>query len=240
MPDYNAFLQPIGDTSWNPACFRLVKTSGQLTINVSGGGTQYLDFVDQLYFTDLPSNNTSITGVVYYTFMCLDGACAVPLTPYQEAASGFDNEKFAGDYGTDVGSLVSVEPNSTLDQVGRRHLAAGRPRLGRRDAQLFDDPGQQRERADRQPRPRRAAGDPRLDPGRHQVRRGHRHGVVRLLRRLHPLLDRQRPHLDEHAAGHAVAGHRPDVAAPGAAPGRRLGHGRLQRHREQPVQRRSR
>jgi uncharacterized repeat protein (TIGR01451 family) len=113
-PDYNAFLQPIGDPGWNPACFRLVKTSGQLQINVSSGGTQYLDFVDQLYFTDLPSNNTNITGVVYYTFQCLGGACSVPLTPYQEAASGFDNEKFAGDYGTGVGSLVSTNPNSTL------------------------------------------------------------------------------------------------------------------------------
>lgn len=113
-PDYNAFLQPIGDPGWNPACFRLIKSSGQLTINVSSGGTQYLDFVDQLYFTDLPSNNTNITGVVYYTFMCLGGACSVPMTPYQEAASGFDNEKFAGDYGTGIGNLVSTFPSSTL------------------------------------------------------------------------------------------------------------------------------
>ncbi|HEU0042223.1 MAG TPA: SdrD B-like domain-containing protein, partial [Jiangellaceae bacterium] len=113
-PDYNAFLQPIGDMNWNPACFRLVKTSGQLTINVSSGPTQYIDFVDQLYFTNLPANNTNVTGVVYYTFQCLGGACAVPLTPYQEAASGFDNEKFAGDYGAGVGSLVSTNPNSTL------------------------------------------------------------------------------------------------------------------------------
>jgi uncharacterized repeat protein (TIGR01451 family) len=113
--DYNALLQPIGDTNWNPACFRLVKTSGQLQINVSGGGpVQYLDFVNQLYFTNLPANNTSITGVVYYTFMCLDGACAVPLTPYQEAASGSDNEKFAGDYGTGVGSITTLEPDATL------------------------------------------------------------------------------------------------------------------------------
>jgi len=116
-PDYNAFLQPIGDAGWNPACFRLVKSSGQLTINVSSGPTQYIDFVNQLYFTGLPSNNTNVTGVVYYTFMCLGGACSVPLSPYQEAASGSDNEKFAGDYGTGVGSLVSVTPSSTLTKT---------------------------------------------------------------------------------------------------------------------------
>jgi uncharacterized repeat protein (TIGR01451 family) len=117
-PDYNAFLQPIGDTNWNPACFRLVKTSGQLQISTSGGGgTIYKDFVDQLFFKDLPANNNGITGVVYYTFMCLDGACAVPLTPYQEAASGSDNEKFSGDYGTNVGQLESVEPNATLGKT---------------------------------------------------------------------------------------------------------------------------
>ncbi|HVG10269.1 MAG TPA: SdrD B-like domain-containing protein [Thermoanaerobaculia bacterium] len=115
--DFNAFLQPIGDTGWNPACFRLVKTSGQLTISTSGGGTQLYDFEDQLYFTDLPSNNNGVTGIVYYEFMCLDGACAVPLTPYQEAASGSDNEKFAGDYGTDVGELQSVEPSATLGKT---------------------------------------------------------------------------------------------------------------------------
>lgn len=117
-PDYNAWLQPIGDLNWNPACFRLVKTSGQLQINTSGGGgIEYRDFVNQLYFTGLPANNTSITGVVYYEFMCLDGACAVPLTPYQEAASGSDNEKFAGDYGTNVGQLSSREPNATLTKT---------------------------------------------------------------------------------------------------------------------------
>ncbi|HEX3131024.1 MAG TPA: hypothetical protein VH394_27060, partial [Thermoanaerobaculia bacterium] len=117
-PDYNAWLQPIGDPGWNPACFRLVKTAGQLQINTSGGGgVQYRDFTNQLYFTDLPSTNTSITGVVYYTFMCLGGgggACSVPLSPYQEAASGSDNEKFAGDYGAGVGSLVSTPSSATL------------------------------------------------------------------------------------------------------------------------------
>ncbi len=120
-PDYNAWLQPIGDPGWNPACFRLVKTSGQLQINVSGGGpVQYRDFTNQLYFTNLPSNNTSITGVVYYTFMCLGGgggACSVPLSPYQEAASGSDNEKFAGDYGAGVGSISSTPSSATLSKT---------------------------------------------------------------------------------------------------------------------------
>lgn len=117
QPDYNAWLQPIGDDAWNPTCFRLVETSGQLQISrPGGGGTDLVDFEDQLYFTNLGQNN-GIIGVVEYTFMCLGGACAVPLTPYQEAASGFDNEKFAGDYGRSTVTMQTEEPDTTLDKT---------------------------------------------------------------------------------------------------------------------------
>ena len=76
-PDYNAWLQPIGDDAWNPACFRLVETSGQLQVSRPAAPTDLIDFEDQLYFTDLGDNN-GVIGVVEYTFMCLGGACAVP------------------------------------------------------------------------------------------------------------------------------------------------------------------
>ena len=139
--DFNAWLQPIGDDAWDPACFRLVKTSGQLQIN-RGGSTELIDFVDQLYFTDL-GPNSGIVGVVEYQFACLAGACQVPLTPYQEAASGSDNEKFAGDYGVSTTTLISTEPNMTLDKtVADANL--NQRAEGRRGPGLYDNADQYR------------------------------------------------------------------------------------------------
>ena len=117
--DYNAWLQPIGDPSFDPSCFRLVRTSGVITVSRSGGDPDLpIHFEDQLYFSNLPSNNTGVVGNVYYTFMALDGPCVTTLTPYQEVASGADNEKFNGDYGTGIPPVVSSEPEVTLDKSG--------------------------------------------------------------------------------------------------------------------------
>jgi len=116
--DYNAWLQPIGDASYDPTCFRLVKTEGQLIISRSGGQPDLIiDFVDQLYFTDLPDDNNGVRGVVYYTFMSMAGPCTTAITPYQEVASGADNEKFNGDYGTGLPRLDSGGPDVTLDKI---------------------------------------------------------------------------------------------------------------------------
>ncbi len=115
--DFNAWLQPIGDPSYDPSCYRLVKTEGQLVISRSGGNPDtIIDFVDQLYFTDLPDDNNGGLGVVKYTFLALNGPCATTITPYQEVASGADNEKFAGDFGTEAPSLESLPADVTLDK----------------------------------------------------------------------------------------------------------------------------
>ncbi|HSJ53744.1 MAG TPA: SdrD B-like domain-containing protein, partial [Anaerolineae bacterium] len=129
-PDYNAWLQPAGDVGFDPSCFRLVRTHGTLTVN-RGSGTPDLviAFDDQqdppsnppqyggpLYFTNLPDDNTGVRGMVYYTFLALDGPCATSVSPYQEVASGYDNEKFNGDYGTSLPALGSTEPKVTIDK----------------------------------------------------------------------------------------------------------------------------
>ena len=49
--------------------------------------------------------------------MALDGPCSVGLTPYQEVASGYENEKFNGDYGTGIPPLGSFEAEVTLDKT---------------------------------------------------------------------------------------------------------------------------
>ena len=116
--DYNAWLQPIGDPSFDPSCYRLVKTEAQVVIRRSGGQPDLvLDFVDQLYYPNLPADNTGGVGTVVYTFMALRGPCSVAITPYQEVASGADNEKFSGDYGASLPRLDSTAPEVTLDKT---------------------------------------------------------------------------------------------------------------------------
>lgn len=127
VPDYNAWLQPVGDAGFDPACFRLVETSGQVIIRRSGGDPDLiLDFQDQLYFTDLPQNNTGGTGIVTYKFLVLSGPCSAALTPYQEVASGADNEKFSGDFGTSLPRLQAGESDIELDKtVSASSIVAG-------------------------------------------------------------------------------------------------------------------
>ncbi|MBN1977867.1 MAG: hypothetical protein JW918_10730 [Anaerolineae bacterium] len=129
VPDYNAWAQPIGDTSYDPSCFRLIHTSGVLTVTRGGGNPDLIiPFDDRdpslsepyggpLYFTNLPSDNTSVNGEVYYTFLALDGPCSTSLTPYQEVASGYDNEKFNGDYGVGIPPVGSSEPEVTISKA---------------------------------------------------------------------------------------------------------------------------
>jgi len=126
IPDYNGWMQPVGDASYDPSCFRLVRTSSILTVTRSGGNpdlvlhTSDLDpdpvYGGPLYFTNLPSDNTGTRGEVFYTFQAQTGPCQTTITPYQEVASGFDNEKFNGDYGTGIPPLGSVVPKVTIDK----------------------------------------------------------------------------------------------------------------------------
>ncbi len=116
VSDYNAWAQPIGAPSYDPSCFQLVKTETELTVSRSAMPDLILNYTDQLYFTDLPTNNTGVRGNVYYTFLALDGACFSGLSPYQEVASGSDNEKFNADYGTSIPPLQSYESEVHIDK----------------------------------------------------------------------------------------------------------------------------
>ncbi len=118
VPDRNAWLQPIGDpNSYDPGCFRLVRTYGLLIVKRGGGGETLIAFVDQLYFENVPADNTGVVGLVYYQYVALDGVCTAGLTPYQEVASGYDNEKFNADFGAGVPPLTSRAPEVALDKT---------------------------------------------------------------------------------------------------------------------------
>ncbi|MBN1920292.1 MAG: hypothetical protein JW892_03550, partial [Anaerolineae bacterium] len=123
-PDYNAWLQPFGDPAYDPSCFRMVGVTGVLTVTRSSGNPDLvMPINNNLYFTNLPPDNTDVRGLVYYEFLALGGACTVPISPYQEVASGSDNEKFNGDYGTGVPALMSFEPEVIVDKTGNTTVA---------------------------------------------------------------------------------------------------------------------
>jgi hypothetical protein len=126
LPDRNAWLQPVG----NPAIFsslaaRLVKCYGIVIIKLNDGTEQLIPFEDQLYFENIPGNNNGAVGLVYYEFIPLDLSKPSQLSPYQEVASGNDNEKFNGDYGVSVGSVSGTPPNVTFDKNGPVNIFGG-------------------------------------------------------------------------------------------------------------------
>lgn len=136
VPDYNAWLQPIGNPTYDPSCFRLVEASGVLTVTRSSGNPDLVipfnhslnqnNDAPLLYFTDLPTDNTDVNGLVYYTFMALGGPCTIPISPYQEVASGSSNEKFNGDFGGGgPGTIESYAPNISFDKSGPTGTSVG-------------------------------------------------------------------------------------------------------------------
>jgi len=112
IPDHDAWLQPVGDPSlFDIGSYRLVKTHTLLIVKLKTGGEQVIMAEDQLYFKDIPEN-TSVVGYVRYDFVPLKADSSSQLTPYQEAASGSENEKFNGDYGVTLGSIPKPPPPS--------------------------------------------------------------------------------------------------------------------------------
>ncbi|MCI5165149.1 MAG: hypothetical protein D3903_03440, partial [Candidatus Electrothrix sp. GM3_4] len=109
VPDKNAWMQPVGDPSlYDAGCFRLVRTYGIVIVKQQGGTEHLIPFADQLYFENIP-DNTGAIGLVFYEYAALNGVCRGALSPYQEVASGYDNEKFSGDYGTAI-QMETREP----------------------------------------------------------------------------------------------------------------------------------
>jgi hypothetical protein len=106
IPDVNAWMQPVGDAgAFDSACFRMINVYGIVIVKLVTGGELLIPMQNLLYHENLP-DNTGVVGLIYYQFVATKEGCSSSMTPYQEAASGFDNEKFAGDYGLNLG-LVS-------------------------------------------------------------------------------------------------------------------------------------
>ncbi len=119
IPDYNVFMQPVGDASqFDACCYRLTKTYGLIIVKLTDGTEHLIPFEDQLYFSNIPDNNNGAVGLVFYEFLPINAPCASNLTPYQCVASGSDNEKYNGDSGSSFGAAGSEAPDITFDKSG--------------------------------------------------------------------------------------------------------------------------
>ncbi len=117
VPDYNAWMQPVGDPgAYDAASFRLVKCYGVVIVKLNDGTKKIIPFEDRLYFENMPENNVGAVGLVYYEFVALRAGATGRLSPYQEVASGYDNEKFNADYGATLSSWVSKPISVTMDK----------------------------------------------------------------------------------------------------------------------------
>ncbi|MFZ9090876.1 MAG: SdrD B-like domain-containing protein, partial [Planctomycetaceae bacterium] len=119
IPDRNAWLQPVGDAdAYDALSHRLAKAYGLLVIKLNDGTEQLIPFEDQLYFSNIPSNNRGGVGLVYYEYLPITFETISTLSPYQEVASGFDNEKFNGDYGAGGATLSFPTPDLDFAKAG--------------------------------------------------------------------------------------------------------------------------
>ncbi|MFN9042123.1 MAG: hypothetical protein ACK5YO_37900, partial [Planctomyces sp.] len=114
-------LQPVGDPDlFDASAGRLVKCYGLLIIKLNDGTEQLLPFEDQMYFENINPNNTGAVGLVWYEYLPLEYGSTLTVSPYQEVASGYDNEKFNGDYGTSIPAIRFAAPPNDLafDKTG--------------------------------------------------------------------------------------------------------------------------
>jgi uncharacterized repeat protein (TIGR01451 family) len=108
VPDNNIWMQPVGIPSYfDPSCLRLVRTHALVVVKLKDGTDLAYVADDQLYFEHIPDNN-GVVGLVIYDFLPVKAGCSSQLTPYQEAASGNDNEKFNCDFGTVLGGVLTT------------------------------------------------------------------------------------------------------------------------------------
>ena len=102
-----------------------MKCYGIVIVKLNDGTEQLIPFEDRLYFEHISDKNTGAVGLVFYEFVPLASGCSVQLSPYQEVASGYDNEKFNGDYGASIGGFAATPPSLTFVKTGPTAVAGG-------------------------------------------------------------------------------------------------------------------
>ncbi|MBI1742911.1 DUF11 domain-containing protein [Candidatus Acetothermia bacterium] len=107
-----AWLQPVGNSDFDPTCFRLIQTEILLK------GISSVPFVNELYIKGIGSSNpppnydNKPEDYAKYTFIALRD-CSTSIQPYQQASVSTD-EKYNGDYGAGKQTLTSDKKQGSL------------------------------------------------------------------------------------------------------------------------------
>ena len=108
-PDYNLWFQPVGETTWNTDVLRLVRVDAELRGASCGAGRPNvtITLVDDWHESGFDQYGSCSWDADYtYTFIAL-GPGVTATSPYQEASSGSNQEKFNGDYCGDSDPFTS-------------------------------------------------------------------------------------------------------------------------------------
>ncbi len=117
--DIDMWHQPIGKTDWPTNSFRLIDIQSDVT---GSGGSNPLNGITTHYNNEpylsrlIGSLNGTFNATYTYTFMAIGSGNSF-ITPYQEAASGTNNVKYNGDYGSGVNLIMGL-PGLILTKTG--------------------------------------------------------------------------------------------------------------------------
>jgi hypothetical protein len=117
--DFDFWHQPIGETNWPAASFRLIDIQSDVT---GSGGSNPLNnvtthFDNEPYISRIIGDVTGGFDATYtYTFLVIANGNGY-LSPYQEAASGANNIKYNGDYGSGI-NILTIGGGSILPVTG--------------------------------------------------------------------------------------------------------------------------
>ncbi|MFK7924180.1 MAG: SdrD B-like domain-containing protein [Bacteroidia bacterium] len=146
VPDFNAFLQPVGKlANFEPSCFRLIRTYGVLLVEDQDGNITFTSFNNQTHFTNISRENKTVMGLVNYEMMALGSECTASLSPFQSVANQINQESFNQDFGASVGTLTAkkhpfVISANTIDSVPKGSNISLQYQLSSTDAIALGNP----------------------------------------------------------------------------------------------------
>lgn len=123
ISDYDLWYQPVGKLNWPTGSFRLVDIQSDFWgKNTNIDADNLVHYNNEPYLSQINGANSNGYRADYsYTFLALAGGTGT-LSPYQEAASGVNEGKYNGDFGTGV-NVYTGSSGLTLTKTGTPETA---------------------------------------------------------------------------------------------------------------------